>query len=85
MYNLLEYSDNYSMTLRRLWNYCRDAVNDDDKNENDNAINSINNNETVTSKSSEYKKKIIAEVVVSLKYLSNFLRFLNLPLISCEI
>ena len=85
MYNLLEYSDNYSMTLRRLWNYCRDEVNDDDKNENDNAINSINNNETVTSKSSEYKKKIIAEVVVSLKYLSNFVRFLNLPLISCEI
>ena len=85
MYNLLEYSDNYSMTLRRLWNYCRDEVNDDDKNENDNAINSINNNETVTSKSSEYKKKIIAEVAVPLKYLSNFLRFLDLPLISCEI
>ena len=55
IYNLLEYSDNYSMASRRFWNYYRDEVNDDDKNENDNAINSINNNETVASKSSEYK------------------------------
>ena len=29
MYNLLEYSDNYSMTLRSFWNYYRDEVNDD--------------------------------------------------------
>ena len=28
MYNLLEYSGNYSMTLVRLWNYYRDEVND---------------------------------------------------------
>ena len=29
MYNLLEYSDNYSMTSRSLWNYYRDEINDD--------------------------------------------------------
>ena len=31
MYNLIEYSDNYSKTSRILWQYCRDvpAVNDD--------------------------------------------------------
>ena len=29
MYNLLEYSDNYSMTSGRLWNYHRDEINDD--------------------------------------------------------
>ena len=29
MYNLLEYSDNYSMTSRSLWNYHRDEVSDD--------------------------------------------------------
>ena len=28
MYNLLEYSDNYSMTSASLWNYYRDEVND---------------------------------------------------------
>ena len=38
MYNLLEYSDNYSMTPGTLWNYYRDKVNDD-PNENDAAAN----------------------------------------------
>ena len=28
MYNLLEYSNNYSMTTRSLWDYYRDEVND---------------------------------------------------------
>ena len=54
------------------------------------------NNRKTTSKSFEYKAKVIgrtpddnntldAEVVVPLKYLSNFWRFLNLSLINCEI
>ena len=29
MYNLLEYSDNYSTTSGSLWNHYRDEVNDD--------------------------------------------------------
>ena len=29
MYNLLEYTDNYSATSRSLWNYYRDEINDD--------------------------------------------------------
>ena len=28
MYNLLEYSQNYSMTLGSLWNYYRDKIDD---------------------------------------------------------
>ena len=28
MYNLLQYSDDYSMTSGSLWNYYRDEVND---------------------------------------------------------
>ena len=35
MYNMLEYSDNYSMTSGSLWNYYRDEVNDN-VNKNDN-------------------------------------------------
>ena len=31
MYNMLEYSDNYFMSARRLWNYHRDKMNDDTK------------------------------------------------------
>ena len=45
-YNLLEHSDNYSMTSESLWNYYRDEVNDA-ANENDNANNKINNNKTI--------------------------------------
>ena len=56
MYNLLEYSDKYSITSESLWNYYRDEVNDDE-NENDNANNRINNNKAITSKSFKYKTK----------------------------
>ena len=28
MYDLLEYSENYSVTSRSLWNYYRDEIND---------------------------------------------------------
>ena len=96
MYNLLEYSDNYSITSGSLWNFYRDEINYS-ANENNDANNyRINNNKSTTSKSFEYKTKIIrrtpndnnvldAEVVVPLKYLSNFWRSLDLPLINCEI
>ena len=86
MYNLLEYSDNYSMTSGSLWNYYGDEINDD-ANESNEDGNKINNKKTITSKSFEYKTKIIertpddnntlnAEVVVPSKSLSNFWRFL---------
>ena len=81
-YNLLEYSDNYSMTSGSLWNYYRDEAND---NVNENNVDDyrINNNRTIASKSFEYETKLLrrkpndnnildAEVVVPLKYLSNF-------------
>ena len=55
MYNLLEYSDNYSMPSGSLWNYYKDEVNDD-TNENNAALNKINNNQKIASKSFKYKK-----------------------------
>ena len=78
------------MASGRLWNYYRGEV-DDDANENDAANNRINKNKTTTSKSFEYKTKLIgnmpnnnnildAEVVVLLKYLSNYWRSLDLTL-----
>ena len=95
MYNLLEYSGDYSMTWGRLWNYFRDEINDS-VNENNDAGNYRMNNKTMTSKSFAYRTKIIGrtpndnyilntEVVVPLKYLSNFWKSFNLPLINCEI
>ena len=94
MYNLLGYSDNYSMKSRGLWSYYRDEINDD-ANENANN-NRINDNRTITSKSFEFKTKLIdstpnnnnildKEVVVPLKNLSNFRRSLDFPLINCGI
>ena len=94
MHNLLEYSHNYSMISESLWNYYRDEINDD-VNENDDN-NKMNNSKTMTSKSFEYKTKLVertptinnmldAENVIPLKYLSNFWRSLDLSLIYCEI
>ena len=94
MYHLLEYRDNYSMTSEKLQDYYRDEINDD-ANENDNN-NRINNYKTITSKSFEYKRKLIGsmpnnnnildvEAVITLKNLRNFSRSLDLPLINCEV
>ena len=91
MYKFLEHSDNYSMTSWSLWNYYRDEINHE-TNENNAANNKIN--KTIESKSCEYKTKLIgstpddnnifdAEVVVPFKYLSNFWRSLDFPLINC--
>ena len=68
-YNLLEYSGNYSMTSRSLWNYYRDKVNDDaNKIDNNNSTNRLNNNKIVTSKSCEYKTKLIGSTPNKNKY-----------------
>ena len=90
MYNLLEYSKNYRKTTGSLWNYYRDEPNSDtDENEIKHSI--------INSKSFDYKANFIGSVthnnltkndvkiVVPLKYLSNFWRNLNIPLINCEV
>ena len=69
--------------------------NDDDDDDNNNNNKILNKSKTITSKSFKHKAKIIgstadnenrlnAEVVVPLKYLSNFWRSLDLPLVDCE-
>ena len=64
MYNLLEYSENYSMTSRSLWKYYRDEVllSFDDANENGGSNYMIDNNQTTTSKSFEYIAKEIGSM-----------------------
>ena len=57
-YNLLEYTDNYSMTSEGLWNYCRDEVNYGE-NENVANRNMVNNKKITTSKSFKSKTKKI--------------------------
>ena len=90
--NLLEYSENYSMRSGSLWNHYRDEINHSAI-ENNGICNRISSNKN---RLCEYKVKTIkstpnnnnifdAKVNVSLKYLSNFWRSLDLPLIDCEI
>ena len=92
IYNQLEYSDNFSKTPGSLWNHYRYKVNAHENNADSYRI----NNTTRTSKSFEYKTKLIGstpadnntldpEVVVPLKYLSNFSRSLDLFLINCKL
>ena len=57
-YNLLEYSESYSIKSESLWNYYRDEKNYG-VNENNAARNRMNNNKTITSKFFEYKTKLI--------------------------
>ena len=89
MYNLLEYSKNYRKTTGSLWNYYRDEANCG-------AVGNINYS-IKDLKSFSYKRSITGklegknvekddvEIVVPLKYLSNFWRTLNMPLTNCEI
>ena len=81
MYNLFEYTDNYSMTSRSFCNYYRDEVNNDGNENNDAGNYRINNNKTTTSKSFGHKTKITGGKpnnnnsslnAAPLKYLINF-------------
>ena len=90
VYNLIEYSDNYSKTSGSSWKCCKEihAVN--------NADNIVNFSNTNTTDSFKFKTKTTGqenddreiknfETLVPLKYLSNFSRTLEMPLINCEV
>ena len=93
MHNLLEYSKNYEKTSGSFFNYYRDEPNETTIGAGNNAINiSIRN-----SKSFDYKTEIMGSldagedekedvtIAISLKYLGNFWRSLDIPLTNCEI
>lgn len=56
MYNLVEYSANYSVTSRTFCEYYRDKMNDDE-NENTNYDFSIDNRKTLTNKHLSIRQK----------------------------
>ena len=80
MYDLIEFSNNYSKTSGSLWQYYKDDPNDN----------------LADSESFKFKVKITGktpakgntkdvEIIVPLKYLSNFWRTLEMPLINFEV
>ena len=89
MYNLIEYSDNYQDSSATLYQYKRDEPPE---------ANAINDLTTDTSSSFKYKVNLLGnpvvagnearrniKAVVPLKYLSNFFRSLEMPVINCKI
>ena len=89
MYNLIEYSDNYQDTSATLYQYKRDEPPE---------ANAIADLTVDNSSSFKYKISLLGnpvvdnniarrsvKVVVPLKYLSNFFRSLEMPLINCKI
>ena len=83
MHNLIEYSDNYSDTSRSLWPFKRDEIEGNvDLTVDDNHI--PNNSSSFKYKSSFITNRNV-KTVVSLKYLSNFWRSLEMPLINCKV
>ena len=83
MYSLIEYSDNYAKTTESLWQYFRDEpVDDDDDIENSKSFKSKTK---ITGKTPNDDNEKDVEIMVPLKYLSNFWRTLEMPLINCEV
>ena len=80
MYNLIEYSDNYSKTSGSLWQYYRD----DPKNNLAN-FESFKFKVKITGTTPNNVNTKDVEITVPLKYLSNFWRTLEMPLINCEV
>ena len=80
MYNLIEYSDNYSKTFGSLWQYYKDEPNDKLADSE-----SFKSNLKITGKTLADRNTKNVEIIVPLKYLSNFWRTLEMPLINCEV
>ena len=86
MYSLIEYSDNYSDTWGNLWQFKRDEV------PTNNADLTVNNSQSFKYKAAFVEKTANhnngnsfvkdTKIVVPLKYLSNFWRSLEMPLIN---
>ena len=89
MYNLIEYSDNYAKTTGSLWQHCKDIPARNNNNEIivfdvNNVTDSFNFKAKITGKTRDDVTKDV-EIMIPLKYLSNFWRTLEMPLINCEV
>ena len=80
MYNLIEYSDNYSKTSGSLWQYYKDEPNDNLANSE-----SFKSKVKITGGTPTGGNTKDVEIVAPLKYLSNFWRTLEIPLFDCEV
>ena len=80
LYNLIEYSDNYSKTFGSLWQYYKDDPNDNIENSA-----SFKSKVKITGKTPDDGNTKDVEIIVPLKYLSTFWRTLEMLLVNCEV
>ena len=80
MYNLIKYSNNYAKTSGSLRQYYRDEPNNNLANSK-----SFKSKIKITGRTPARGNEKDVEIMVPLKYLSNFWRTLEMPLINCEV
>ena len=92
MYNLLEYSKNYKKATGSLWNYYRDEPSDHLSSDSESfkyKTGITGNTQNIGDGEEDYDANKVGknetEVVIPLKYLSNFWKSLNIRLINCEV
>ena len=84
MYNLIEYSDNYFDTSGSLWQFKRDEI------EGDVDLTVVAQHIPNKLLSFKYKPSFVTDrngvkIAVPLKFLCNFWRSLEMPLINCKV
>ena len=77
---MIEYSNNYSKSSGSLWQYYKDEANDNIADSE-----SFRSKVKITVKTPDNGNTEDAQIVVPLKYLGNFWRTLEVPLINCEV
>ena len=86
MYNVIEYSGNYySDTSGSLWNFKRDEIVNNADVTNDDNVPSFKYKANIIGKTKNNETKNGVKVVAPLKYLINFWRSLEMPLINCKV
>ena len=80
MYNLIEYSNNYSKTSGSLWQYYKDEPNDNLANSE-----SFKSKVKITGNTPAGGNTKDVKIIVPLKYLSNFWRTPEIPLINFKV
>ena len=80
MYNLIEYSDNYWKTSGSLWQYYKDEPNDNLADSE-----SFKSKVKITGKTPDDGNTKDVEIIVPLKYLSNYWRTPGIPPINCKV
>ena len=84
MYNLIEYSDNYFDTSGSLWDFKRDEIDNSANVTNDDNAPSFKYEASIIGNTENNEIKKIVKIAVPVKYLSNFWRSLEMPLINCK-